>query len=55
MSHCLGITDVDHLPTYLETPNPRSIPFYQRHGFDVVGVAQAGSCPPVTCMLRPAV
>ena len=55
MSHCLDITDADRLPTYLEAPNPRSIPFYQRHGFDVVGEARAGSCPPVTCMLRAAV
>lgn len=54
MSHCLDITDADHVPTYLEAPNPRSIPFYQRHGFDVVGEAQAGACPPVTRMLRPA-
>jgi GNAT superfamily N-acetyltransferase len=48
----LGLVDGDHLPAFLETPNPRTVPFYTRHGFDVVGVAQAGACPPVTSMLR---
>jgi GNAT superfamily N-acetyltransferase len=46
--------DADHLPAFLETPNPRTVPFYERHGFEVVGVAQAGSCPPLTSMLRAA-
>jgi GNAT superfamily N-acetyltransferase len=54
MSHCLDVVDADRLPTYLETPNPRTIPFYQRHGFEVVGTAQAGACPPLTLMLRAA-
>jgi GNAT superfamily N-acetyltransferase len=46
--------DADHLPTFLETPNPRTVPFYERHGFEVAGVAQAGACPPITSMLRAA-
>lgn len=46
--------DADHLPAFLETPNPRTVPFYERHGFEVVGVAQAGGCPPLTSMLRAA-
>ena len=46
--------DADGLPAYLETPNPRTIPLYGRHGFAVTAVAQAGECPPVTCMLRTA-
>jgi GNAT superfamily N-acetyltransferase len=46
--------DADGLPAYLETPNPRTIPLYERHGFAVTEVAQAGECPPVTCMLRTA-
>ena len=52
MAKCLAIVDTDHLPTYLETPNPRTISFYRRHGFEVTGVAQAGECPPITFMLR---
>jgi GNAT superfamily N-acetyltransferase len=51
---CLGKVDESHLPAYLETPNPRTIPFYKRHGFEVTGEAQAGACPPVTFMLRAA-
>lgn len=52
MGHCLEIVDTDHVPAYLESPNPRNIPFYGRHGFEVTGVAQAGECPPITFMLR---
>jgi ribosomal protein S18 acetylase RimI-like enzyme len=46
--------DADHLPAFLETPNPRTVPFYERHGFEVVGIAQAGACPPITSMARTA-
>jgi ribosomal protein S18 acetylase RimI-like enzyme len=52
MKHCLEIVDTDHLPIYLETPNPRTISFYERHGFEVAGMAQAGGCPPIAFMLR---
>jgi hypothetical protein len=50
MEPCLQIVDGTHLPAYLETPNP----FYRRHGFEVTGEAQAGTCPPITFMLRAA-
>jgi ribosomal protein S18 acetylase RimI-like enzyme len=49
---CLAVIDDSHLPAYLETPNPRNISFYERHGFAVTGQAQAGSCPAVAFMLR---
>jgi ribosomal protein S18 acetylase RimI-like enzyme len=54
MKPCLRIVDESHLPVYLETPNPRSISFYERHGFEVTGEAQAGTCPPLVFMLRAA-
>lgn len=54
MQQCLRIVDQDHVPVYLETPNPRSLPFYERQGFEVTGSALAGACPPVTFMLRDA-
>lgn len=54
LEQCLAIVDESHLPAYLETPNPRTVPFYERHGFEVSAVAQAGACPPVTLMLRAA-
>lgn len=52
LRQCLTNVDADHLPAFLETPNPRTVSFYERHGFEVTGVAQAGTCPPVTLMLR---
>ncbi len=54
MTQCLAIVDEDKLPAYLETPNPRNISFYVRHGFEVVGATQAGSAPVITMMLRAA-
>jgi GNAT superfamily N-acetyltransferase len=52
MSSCLMTVDAHQLPAYLETPNPRNIPFYERHGFEVTGRAIAGEFPPVTFMMR---
>jgi ribosomal protein S18 acetylase RimI-like enzyme len=49
----LESVDLSGLPAYLETPNPRNIPFYERHGFAVTGRADSASCPPMTFMLRP--
>lgn len=54
ITHCLRIVDENHLPAYLETPNPRTIPFYERYGFELTGQAQAGTCPPIALMLRAA-
>jgi ribosomal protein S18 acetylase RimI-like enzyme len=54
LKRCLEIVDADRLPAFLETPNPRTISFYERHGFEVTSVAQAEACPPVTSMLREA-
>jgi len=52
MRRCLEIVDESGYPAYLETPNPRTVPFYERAGFSVTGTAQAGACPPITMMLR---
>ena len=54
LSACLETVDADHLPAYLETPNPRTVAFYQRHGFELVGEARTEACPPISFMLRPA-
>jgi ribosomal protein S18 acetylase RimI-like enzyme len=54
LNDCLQVVDRDHVPAYLETPNPRTIPFYERHGFVVTGEAGGHRCPPITFMLRPA-
>jgi ribosomal protein S18 acetylase RimI-like enzyme len=52
LRQCLAHVDASGLPAYLETPNPRTVPLYERHGFAVTGVAQAGDCPHMTLMLR---
>jgi GNAT superfamily N-acetyltransferase len=54
LTRCLAMADDSHLPAYRETPNPRTVPLYERHGFQVIAVAQAGTCPPMTLMLRAA-
>lgn len=48
----LARCDEAGLPAYLESSNPRNRPLYQRHGFEILGEIKAGSCPPVTPMLR---
>ncbi len=52
MTACLGVVDETALPAYLETPNPRTIPFYERHGFRVTGSTLTVLCPAITFMLR---
>lgn len=52
MAHALSRCDRDKVPAYLESTNPRNIPLYRRHGFEVLGTIQVGSCPPVSPMLR---
>jgi GNAT superfamily N-acetyltransferase len=50
----LEYVDLGGLPAYLETPNPRNVPFYERHGFAVSGHTVSTTCPPITFMHRPA-
>ena len=44
--------DRDGALAYLDSSNPRNIPLYQRHGFEIIGRAQAGNSPVITPMLR---
>jgi ribosomal protein S18 acetylase RimI-like enzyme len=53
MRHRLAEIDKQGLHAYLESSNPRNVPFYQRHGFEVIREIQVGSSPPVFPMLRP--
>jgi GNAT superfamily N-acetyltransferase len=50
----LEICDQNRLAAYLEATNPRSIPLYQRFGYEIQGKIQAGSSPAITTMFRPA-
>jgi ribosomal protein S18 acetylase RimI-like enzyme len=52
MRHALARCDQERSLAYLEASKPQNIPFYQRHGFEVMGQIQVGSAPLVTPMLR---
>ena len=52
LRYALEQCDRDGMPAYLESSNPRNIPLYQRHGFEIIGTIQAGSSPTVVPMLR---
>lgn len=52
MKHALARVDREGATAYLESSNPRNIPFYERHGFEVIGRIQSGASPVVTPMLR---
>ncbi|MBO1908900.1 GNAT family N-acetyltransferase [Microvirga sp. 3-52] len=50
--HALRLCDKDGTPAYLESSNPKNIPLYRRHGFELLGTIQIGNSPPITPMLR---
>ncbi len=52
LQHALLQCDRDSKLAYLESSNSRNIPFYERHGFEVLGTIQAGTLPPLFPMCR---
>lgn len=52
MKHALVQCDADGTLAYLESSNPRNVPFYLRHGFEVMQVVQVGTSPTFTLMVR---
>ena len=54
LRYALQHVDRSGAPAYLESSNPRNVPLYERHGFEVLGSIQAGSSPTIVPMLRPA-
>jgi len=54
MSHSLAGCDADGTVAYLESSNPRNVPFYERLGFEVVERMQVGDSPVLSAMLRTA-
>ncbi len=52
MKHALIPCDRDHKLAYLESSNPKNIPLYERHGFELLGTIQVGASPPIFPMLR---
>ncbi len=54
LARCLEVVDATHTAAYLDNTNPVNVPFYERHGFRMIGESQAGACPPLAGMLREA-
>jgi ribosomal protein S18 acetylase RimI-like enzyme len=52
LRHVTDQCDRDGVLAYLESSNPRNIPLYERHGFEILGRAQSGQSPVITPMLR---
>ena len=52
LRHACERCDRDRLPAYLEATTPRSKALYERHGFEELGVIQAGGSPAMWPMLR---
>jgi len=52
MRHALARCDQERALAYLESSKPQNIPFYLRHGFEVIGEIRIGAAPLVTPMLR---
>lgn len=54
LRHALSTIDRDHAVAYLESSNPKNVPLYERHGFEVIGEVQAGRSPTIYPMFRKA-
>jgi GNAT superfamily N-acetyltransferase len=52
LANILRRCDAERLPAYLESTNPRNVPFYERLGFRSVGRIQAGTSPVIVPMVR---
>jgi GNAT superfamily N-acetyltransferase len=52
MQQALDQCDRGGTPAYLESSNPRNIPFYQRQGFEGLGTIQVGTSPSIVPMVR---
>lgn len=53
MTAALARVDESGLPAYLESSNPKNVPFYERFGFRAAGAIQVGNSPLMTPMWRP--
>ena len=53
LRHKLAEIDAEGATAYLESSDPKNVPFYERHGFEATGVIQVRDLPPLTPMIRP--
>jgi ribosomal protein S18 acetylase RimI-like enzyme len=52
MQYALTQCDREAKLAYLESSNPKNIPLYERHGFELLGTIQVGTSPSIFPMLR---
>jgi len=52
MEHATSKFDKENILTYLESSNPKNIPFYKRHGFELLGTIEVNKFPSLFPMLR---
>jgi ribosomal protein S18 acetylase RimI-like enzyme len=52
LQHSLIPCDRERTLAYLESSNPKNIPLYEKHGFELLGTIQVGASPPIFPMLR---
>lgn len=52
LAHTLQRVDHDRFAAHLESTNPRNVPFYERHGFVVLGEERLPDGPLITPMRR---
>ncbi|VEP11398.1 Acetyltransferase [Hyella patelloides LEGE 07179] len=52
MKHTLAIGDRDKKIAYLESSSLKSVRFYEKHGFEVIGKVQVGESPTIFPMVR---
>ena len=52
LSHTLTRLDVEGIPAYLESSNPRNNPLYQRYGFEITDEIHLPDGPTLWCMWR---
>ena len=52
LQHALERCDGEGKLAYLESSSEKSVPLYQRHGFQLLGKIQVGASPPIFPMLR---
>ncbi len=52
MQYALAQCDRDDKLAYLESSNPKNIPLYERHGFELLGTIQVGTSPSIFPVLR---
>jgi len=53
MLPALARCDASGVPAYLESTNPKNVPFYERLGFRTMGRIEIGACPAIEPMVRP--